>query len=67
MSWFEQGMVLARYPVCGWDCGMFGKVPLGTVWESGWIGKMPEVWFEMERCFICGKSCSNLLRTDSRE
>jgi hypothetical protein len=32
--------VLARYPVYGWDCGLFGKVPLGTEWESGWIGKV---------------------------
>jgi hypothetical protein len=26
MSWFEQGMFLARYPMCGWYCGLFGKV-----------------------------------------
>jgi hypothetical protein len=27
MSWFEHGMFLATYPVCEWDCGLFGKVP----------------------------------------
>jgi hypothetical protein len=41
MSWFEQGMVFERYPVYGWDCGLFGKVPLCTEWDSGWIGKVP--------------------------
>jgi hypothetical protein len=55
MPWSEQGMFLKRYPVCGWDCGLFGKVPLGTVWESGQIGNVPEVWCGMERCFICEK------------
>jgi hypothetical protein len=40
MSWFEQGMFLERYPVYGWDCGLFGKVPLSMVWDSGWIGKV---------------------------
>jgi hypothetical protein len=34
---------LERYPVCGWDCGLFGKVPLGTMWESGQMGKVLEV------------------------
>jgi hypothetical protein len=55
MPWSERGMFLKRYPVCGWDCGLFGKVPLGTVWESGQIGNVPEVWCGMERCFICEK------------
>jgi hypothetical protein len=36
-------------------------------WDSGWIGKVPEVLCGMERCLICGKLCSNLLRTGSRE
>jgi hypothetical protein len=27
MPCVEQGMFLARYPVYGWDCGLFGKVP----------------------------------------
>jgi hypothetical protein len=36
-------------------------------WDSGWIGRVPEVWCGMERYFICGKSCSNQVRTDSRE
>jgi hypothetical protein len=40
MSWFEQGMFLERYPVYGWDCGLFGKVLPGTEWDSGWIGKV---------------------------
>jgi hypothetical protein len=48
MSWFEQRMFLARYPVYGWDCGLFGKVPLSMAWDSGWIGKMPEVWCGLE-------------------
>jgi hypothetical protein len=30
--------------VYGWDCGLFGKVPLGTEWDSCWIGKVSEVW-----------------------
>jgi hypothetical protein len=38
-----------------------------TVWDSGWIGKVPEVWCGMEWYLICGKSCSNQLRTGSRE
>jgi hypothetical protein len=38
MSWFEQGMFLERYRVYGWDYGLFGKVPLGTEWDSGRIG-----------------------------
>jgi hypothetical protein len=45
----------------GWDYGLFGKVPLGTEWDSGWIGKVPEVCCGMERYLVCGKSCSNLL------
>jgi hypothetical protein len=24
--------------MCGWDYGLYGKVPLGMVWESGQIG-----------------------------
>jgi hypothetical protein len=48
MLWFEQGIFLDRYPVCGWDCGLFRKVPLGTMWESGRIGKVPEVWCGLE-------------------
>jgi hypothetical protein len=48
MSWFEQGIFLERYPVSRWDCGLFGKVPLGTVWESGQNGKVPEAWFGLE-------------------
>jgi hypothetical protein len=67
MSWFEQGMFLERYLVYRWDCGLFGKVPLGTEWDSGWIGKVPEVWCGLERYLICRKSCSNQLRTGSRE
>jgi hypothetical protein len=59
MPWFVQGMVLERYPMYGWDCGLFGKVPLGMEWDSGWIGKVPEVWCELERYLNCGKSCSN--------
>jgi hypothetical protein len=35
MSWFEQGIFLESYLVYGWDCGLFGKVPLSTEWESG--------------------------------
>jgi hypothetical protein len=31
-----------------WDCGLFGKAPLGMVWESGWNGKGPEVWCGLE-------------------
>jgi hypothetical protein len=34
--------------VYGCDCGSFGKVPLGTKWESGWIGKVPMVWCGLE-------------------
>jgi hypothetical protein len=34
--------------VYGWDCGLFGKVPLGTAWDCGWIGKVPEVWCGLE-------------------
>jgi hypothetical protein len=30
MPYFEQGMFLERYPVCRWDYGLFGKVPLGS-------------------------------------
>jgi hypothetical protein len=30
--------------VYGWDCGSFGKLPLGMEWESGSIGKVPVVW-----------------------
>jgi hypothetical protein len=67
MSWFEQGLFLERYPAYGWVCGLFEKVPLGTEWDSGWIGKMPEVWCGLERYLICEKSCSNKLRTNSRE
>jgi hypothetical protein len=32
---------LERYPVYGWDCGLFGKVPLGTEWDSGWMERCP--------------------------
>jgi hypothetical protein len=32
-----------------------GNVPLGMEWDSEWIGKVPEVWCGMERCFICEK------------
>jgi hypothetical protein len=32
----------------GWDCGLFGMVPLGMEWESGWIGKVPEAWCGLE-------------------
>jgi hypothetical protein len=55
MPYFEQGMFLERYPVCRWDYGLFGKVPLGTEWHSGWIGKVPEVRCGLERYLICGK------------
>jgi hypothetical protein len=48
-------MFLERYPVRGWDCGLFGNVSLGTVWDSDWIGKVSEVWCGMERYLICGK------------
>jgi hypothetical protein len=61
MSWFEQEIFLKRYPVYGWDCGLFGKIPLGTEWDIGWTGKVPEVWCGLERYLICGKSCSNQL------
>jgi hypothetical protein len=67
MSWFEHGMFLERYPVYRCDCGLFEKVPLGTIWGSGWIGKVPEVWCGLERYLICEKSSSNQLRTGSRE
>jgi hypothetical protein len=67
MSWFEQGLFLERYPVYGCDCGLFEKVPLGTEWDSGWIGKVPKVWCGLERYLICGKSCSNQLRSGCRE
>jgi hypothetical protein len=67
MAWFEQGTFLERYPVYGWDCGLFGKVPLDTEWDSGWIEKVLGVWCGLERYVICGKSCSNQLRTNSRE
>jgi hypothetical protein len=60
-------MFLKRYPMYGWDCELFGNVPLGMEWDSGWIGKVPEVWCGLERYLICGKSCSNQLRTGSRE
>jgi hypothetical protein len=46
---------------------LFGNVPLGMEWDSGWIGKVPEVWHGLERYLICEKSCSNQLRTGSRE
>jgi hypothetical protein len=55
MLWFEQDMFLERYPVYGWDCGLFGRVPLGTEWDTGWIAKMPEVWRGLERYLICRK------------
>jgi hypothetical protein len=55
MLWFEQGMFLERCLVYGWDCGLFGKVPLGTEWDSGWIRKVPEVWCGLERYLIYGK------------
>jgi hypothetical protein len=48
MPWFEQGMFLERYPVHGWDYALFGKVPLGTEWDSRWIGKVLEVWCGLE-------------------
>jgi hypothetical protein len=48
-------MFLERCAVYGWDCGLFGKVPLGMKWDSGQIGKVPEVWCGMERCFNCKK------------
>jgi hypothetical protein len=67
MSWFEQGMFLERYSVYGWDYGLFGKVPLGTEWDIGWIGKVHEVWCGLERYLICEKSRSNQPRTGSRE
>jgi hypothetical protein len=53
MSWFEQELFLARHLVYGWDCGLFGKVCLGTEWDSGWIGKVPVVW-----CGLEGISCA---------
>jgi hypothetical protein len=31
-----------------WDCGLFGKVPLGTEWDSGCIEKVPEVCCGLE-------------------
>jgi hypothetical protein len=43
MPWFEQVICLERYPVYECDCGLFRKVPPGTEWDSGWIGKVPEV------------------------
>jgi hypothetical protein len=55
MSCFEQGLFLARYLVYGWDCGLFGKEPLGMEWHSGWIGKVPMVWCGLERYLICQK------------
>jgi hypothetical protein len=58
VPWFEQCMFLER---------LFGNVPLGMEWDSGWIGKVPEVWHGLERYLICEKSCSNQLRTGSRE
>jgi hypothetical protein len=67
MPWFEQEMFSARYLVYRWDCGLFGKVPLGTKWDSGWIRKVLKVWGGLERYLICRKSCSNQLRTGSRE
>jgi hypothetical protein len=48
MSWFEKWMFLERYPVYRWDRELFGKVPLGTEWDSGWIGKVPDVWCGLE-------------------
>jgi hypothetical protein len=42
------GDVLARYPVYEWNCGLYGKVPLGTMWDSGWIGMVPVVWCGLE-------------------
>jgi hypothetical protein len=41
--------------VYGWDCGLFGKLLLGTKWDSGWIGKVPEVWCGMEWFLVYGK------------
>jgi hypothetical protein len=58
-------MFLERYPVYGWDCALFGKVSLSVDWDSGWIGKVSEVWCGLERCLTCEKSCSNQLRTGS--
>jgi hypothetical protein len=55
MTWFEQGMFLERYSVYGWDCRLFRKVSLGMNGDSGWIGKVPEVWCGLERYLICGK------------
>jgi hypothetical protein len=55
MPWFEQGMLLERYLVCGWDYGLFRMVPLGTEWDSGWIRMVPEVWCGLERYLIYGK------------
>jgi hypothetical protein len=55
MSWFEQGMFLERYLVYGWDYRLFGKVPLCTEWDSGWIRKVPEVWCGLERYLIYRK------------
>jgi hypothetical protein len=67
MMWFEEGIFLEGYPMYRWDCWLFGKVPLGTKWDSGWIGKVLEVWCGLERYLICGKSCLNQLRTSSTE
>jgi hypothetical protein len=53
--------------VYGWNCGLFGKVPLDMEWDSGWIEKVPKVWCGLDRYLICKKSYSNRLRTSSRE
>jgi hypothetical protein len=45
-------MLLERYLVYGWDCGLFGKIPLSMEWDSGDIGKVPEVWCGLERYLI---------------
>jgi hypothetical protein len=64
----------------GLSKGCFGKIPdvqmrlwivwkgtFFTEWESGWIGKVPEIWCGLERYPICKQYCSNQLRTGSRE
>jgi hypothetical protein len=61
MSWFEQEMV--------------GMVPGVWIWDYGWFEKVPRVRIRivdgLERCpeydMVCGKFCSNWLRTDSKE
>jgi hypothetical protein len=80
LCWFSMRCCLWYEVVrCGGlSKGCFGMIPsvrMGlwivwkgtsyTEWDSGWIGKVPEVWCGLERYLIYGKSCSNQLRTGS--